>query len=146
MKKFVPSVFTVALTLAVSGCSADSDTASTPVTVTETTVSTTTVKSQAEKSEDLQQQLRRTNSMYDVTEENLRTECIMAIHAELPDAGDYDFPEPIDFGTIDPAKAVHTAGGDFLYQDASDTWVEGAYFCNVYSEGGTITRATAVAV
>lgn len=146
MKKFAPPLFFVGLALVVSGCSAESDTAPVPVTVTETTVATTTAKSSAEKAVDVQKQMRKTLSMYDLNEENLRNECIMAIHAEIPEAGDYDFPEEIDFGTVEPTKGAHTAGGDFLYEDASGHWVEGAYFCSVFSDGDTITDATAVVI
>ena len=147
MKKYLfPIVLAIPLALAACGQTEAEEPPAESVTVVETVTETSTVKSKEKELEDLNKAINSQLPMYDVTAENLERECIMAIHAKMPDAGDYDCPTPIDFGDIDPDAGAHTAGGKFLYEDENDVWTEGAYFCSVFSEGGTITDASATAI
>ena len=69
----------------------------------------------------------------------------MAIHEEIPDAGDYDFSTPVDLGDPD-AAGMYSDGGIFKYELDDGLWQEASYFCTVYTEDGVITDASAIVI
>ncbi|AKF27825.1 hypothetical protein YH66_09825 [[Brevibacterium] flavum] len=96
-------------------------------------------------SSDLRRRLEALAPINQVTPDNLKEKCIMAIHDEIPDAGDFDFPTPVDLGAPDQAT-IYSDGGDFRYEVSEGEWNDAAYFCTVYTEDETITEATAIVV
>lgn len=144
MKRLAPLVLAIPLFL--GGCGGSQEQPA-PVTVTESTTVTATTQSAAEREESLRRSLNANVPIRQVNDENLRHHCIMAIGDELPDAGDFDFPEPIEFsGGEGSPKQIYTSGGNFRYEDAQDVFQDGAYFCTVTTQDGVIEEATAVAL
>lgn len=142
MKKLITGGIILALaTSGVASCG-ETEVLDRTETVATTTV-TTTEQSEEERKEDLRQKLDSVVPVNQVDEGNLRDACIMAIHEEIPNAGDYDFPTPIDLGDPDSA-GIYSAGGDFRYELADGLWDDAAYFCIIYTNNGVITDSSAV--
>ena len=145
MKKITALILAVPLLLA--GCSSGETSNSTPEaeTVTESATVTTTQLSDSERQEQLSDQIKSASPIHQVNDGNLVGHCVSAIGEELPGAGDFDFPEPVNMTPLCEDSMIYTSTGDFRYEDAQDVWQDGFYSCQVITKGNTITDSSATA-
>lgn len=143
MKRLPLMILAAPLLLASCSGTEANDAAPEATTVTESATVTTTQLSDAERKDELHSQLNSLMPMNQVNDSNLEGHCIMAISYELPGAGEFDFPQPVDPQPLSEGSEVYFSTGDFRYEDAQDVWQDGFYHCQVISENGGITDSSA---
>lgn len=146
MNKQVFTVGALSFSLFLVGCSTSQE-APSPDTSPSSSIasSTTSTQSEEERKEELRQKLEAAVPVNQVDSGNLVNKCIMAIHEEIPNAGDYDFSTPVDLGDPD-AAGIYSDGGSFRYESSDGTWEDATYFCTVYTENDAITDSSAVVI
>lgn len=143
MKKLTPALAAILAAGLATSCSSTTEPAPSPVT------ETVTIATSSMTQKDLDKKVKQITGTGTATEENLKSECILAIGREDPQIGEMNFDdEPIEMKSVggNPGVEVFTAGGNFKFTDPTGAWRKGAYSCQVITEEGVITESSAVVV
>lgn len=143
-RMFAPIIATTALIVAGCGSTETAENSPAP----ETVFVTTTEKSDDERRKELEHNVNKLIPIKQVSDENMLNECGFAIGAEVPDAGNMNLPDSVEFTDLGGKDVqMFSTNFDFSYEsESTGQTVEANALCTVTTKDGVIDDTSVVVI